>query len=82
MTTCIILHNTIAEDERDTYDYNNNECLTYDQYRFTVSPSFSREGESAEHVVRRREREIMNSYTHQRLQEDLIEHLWNIHGDE
>ena len=85
MTTGVTLHNMIVENERDTYDYNNNESLFFSWSIYCTSivpPSFSCESECAEHVIRRREREIMSTSTRWKLQGDFIESLWHIHDEE
>jgi hypothetical protein len=77
MTACIILHNMIVEDERDEqdmldFDYeqldeNSPEPLSHDQ------PNDFRE--FIQNHIRIRDRE-----THSQLQSDLVEHLWQLHG--
>ena len=78
MTACVIMHNMIIEDEQ-----NEDEDLYYEGIGQLVRPS-PRE-------VRNRTRElydfiqvhhnIRDRETHSQLQEDLIEHLWQRHGD-
>jgi hypothetical protein len=77
MTACIILHNMIVEDERDEQDMldfnyeqldeNPPEPLSHDQ-----TDDFR---EFIQNHIRIRDRE-----THSQLQSDLIEHLWQLHG--
>ncbi|XP_058818910.1 uncharacterized protein LOC131693340 [Topomyia yanbarensis] len=73
MRTCIILHNMIIEDEReDLTSYDIEESNVHEVVRpvddFTAFLG--------------RYREVHNTSLHHQLQNDLIEHLWNMKGDE
>lgn len=76
MRSCIILHNMIVEDERDTYaqhwtDYDQSEASgssTPEPFSTEVLPAF------ANHV---RARSVMrDSNVHHELQADLVKHIW------
>ncbi|CAI0625562.1 unnamed protein product, partial [Linum tenue] len=78
---CVIMHNMIVEDERDSYirhfDY------THDEVNFNVSMptvSQSRLPEYEEYL--RNNARIRNLSTNSRLQADLIEEIWSRFGDE
>lgn len=76
MRSCIILHNMIVEDERDTYaqrwtDYDQSEASgssTSQQYSTEVLPAF------ANHV--RARSELRDPNVHHQLQADLVKHIW------
>ncbi|KAL9683270.1 hypothetical protein QQ045_015089 [Rhodiola kirilowii] len=76
MRACIILHNMIVEDERDTYaqnwtDYEQSETSgssTTQPFSTEVLPSF------ANHV--RARSELRDSNVHHQLQVDLVKHIW------
>ncbi|CAI8603959.1 unnamed protein product [Vicia faba] len=76
MRSCIILHNMIVEDERDTYSQH---WTNYDQSEVSGSgtpESFSTEvlPAFANHV---RARSVMrDSNVHHELQADLVKHIW------
>ncbi|KAL9672821.1 hypothetical protein QQ045_029074 [Rhodiola kirilowii] len=63
MRSCIILHNMIVEDERDTYAQH---WTDYDQSE--VLPAF------ANHV--RARSELRDPNVHHELQADLVKHIW------
>jgi hypothetical protein len=77
MKACIIMHNMIIENERDTDDANEFE---YEQIDETPQVQISRERtiEFVEFI--QRHLSIRNSQTHSQLQSDLIEHLWQLYG--
>ena len=76
MRSCIILHNMIVEDERDTYaqnwtDYDQSEASgssTPQPFSTEVLPAF------ANHV--RTRSELRDSTIHHELQSDLVKHIW------
>ncbi|CAA7027587.1 unnamed protein product [Microthlaspi erraticum] len=78
MRTCIILHNMIVEDERDSYAQNWT-VIDYDQSEASGSNTtqqFSTEVLHAfENHVRTRS-ELRDSSIHHELQADLVEHIW------
>jgi hypothetical protein len=78
MMACIILHNMIVEDERDLYL--GADAFDYDQINETPL-----EPPSHEHTVEfldfiQNHHRIRDRETHSQLQSDLVEHLWQIHG--
>ncbi|XP_062217792.1 uncharacterized protein LOC133918031 [Phragmites australis] len=75
MTACVIMHNMIIEDERgETQD------LQFDGLGETVTPSHKRTPELHEFI--QTYHDITDKETHSQLQADLIEHLWQRHGDQ
>lgn len=79
MYTCIILHNMIVEDERDSYE------VRYDLYYEPGSYSVPLEGfeEGPIHgfdMVLEANAAIRDRPTHRRLKADLVEHIWQKFG--
>lgn len=76
MTACIILHNMIVEDERDE----NQEPTTYDTHDEipTVEVSHERTPQLLEFIEANHR--IRDKQVHSKLQEDIIQHLWTLHG--
>ncbi|XP_055960821.1 uncharacterized protein LOC126670604 [Mercurialis annua] len=76
MKACIILHNMIVEDERhvSNLDYN------YDAFDDTPHISVSHDHTTKFLEFIQRHRRIRDRDIHSQLQQDLIEHIWNIHG--
>nr|GMC84741.1 putative nuclease HARBI1 [Ipomoea batatas] len=79
MRACIIIHNMIVEDERDSYDIDLN--FTNESVNCNVSIPEN----SPSHFIRiedyiRNHARIRNRPTNHRLQEDLIEEIWNRFG--
>ncbi|CAJ2642043.1 unnamed protein product [Trifolium pratense] len=80
MRTCIILHNMIVEDERDSYiqrwaDFDQgegSESSTPQPHSTEVLPAF------ADHV--RARSEFHDANVHHQLQADLVKHIWNKFG--
>lgn len=75
MKACVIMHNMIIEDEKDSQT-----DLNYIGIGETVSVSHERTPQLHEFMethMRIRDKEV-----HTQLQEDLIEHLWQRHGDQ
>ncbi|XP_058758059.1 uncharacterized protein LOC131631282 [Vicia villosa] len=76
MRSCIILHNMIVKDERDTYaqhwtdydQYEASESSTPESFSTEVLPAF------ANHVCARYV--IRDSNVHHELQADLVKHIW------
>lgn len=78
MRTCIILHNMIIEDQRD--------CSTPFDYR-DISTSDSTTsvqsmGEVDFGAFLSRFEQVHDKHLHYQLQNDLIEHLWKLKGDD
>lgn len=80
---CIIMHNMIVEDERDDYEYNFDNkgqyVYNYDDMGERVSVSHDDAPELEAFI--QNYKKIKNKETHTQLQADLIEHLWQNHGD-
>uniref|UniRef100_A0A453G362 DDE Tnp4 domain-containing protein n=4 Tax=Aegilops tauschii subsp. strangulata TaxID=200361 RepID=A0A453G362_AEGTS len=76
MKACIIMHNMIVDDERDSgpRDYN------YDSMGVKVVPSRSH-AEQLSVFIQMNQR-ITNRAFHSLLQDDLVEHIWQKFGDE
>lgn len=72
MTCCVILHNMIIEDERDM-----NLEFFYDNVGSRVKPG--RDPDRIQAFLQTY-RQIEDANTHHQLQEDLIEHHWQRHG--
>ena len=72
MTACVIMHNMIIEDERgEPEDFN------YEHVGTTVTP------EKDEDWIKRFlevHRKIEDRETHDQLHDDLVDHLWQRHG--
>jgi len=76
MRSCIILHNMIVEDERDTYaqrwtDFEQSEeigCSTAQPYSTEVLPAFAN--------YARARSELRDPNVHHELQADLVKHIW------
>ncbi|GJW77330.1 putative nuclease HARBI1 [Tanacetum coccineum] len=83
MIACIIMHNMIVEDERETYknsdpseffndmDTNDDDVVTYSTERIADLASFMRNRE-----------QLRNREAHSSLKNDLIEHIWQKFGDD
>ncbi|XP_042374974.1 uncharacterized protein LOC121969118 [Zingiber officinale] len=80
MMACIILHNMIVEDERDSYLRAHN--FDYDQEDDTNLEPISRYPTSQFVDFLQRHRGIRNKETHSQLQFDLIKHQWLLRGEE
>lgn len=70
MTWCVILHNMVIEDERDLE-------LIYDNVCSRVKPIRNLYHVQAFFLTYQ---EIEDANTHNQLQHDLIEHIWQLHG--
>ncbi|XP_073133765.1 uncharacterized protein [Henckelia pumila] len=81
MKTCIILHNMIVEDEREDMLKDRDFSARDNEY---VLPDIvtSRDPTIEFKVFLERRVDIQNRYLHNKLQKDLIEHIWSFHGDE
>ncbi|GLT52831.1 hypothetical protein SLA2020_261480 [Shorea laevis] len=78
MKACIILHNMIIEDERDeqeTLDFD------YEQPDETLPEPVSRDDTHMLAEFIRNRLRIRDRETHSQLQSDLVEHLWQLHGE-
>ena len=83
MYACIILHNMIVEDERDTFRvrYDDNYESEYDQP--SSSSTLAGFGHGPIHrfsTLLEVEEDIRNRDMHHRLKEDLVEHIWQRFG--
>ncbi|XP_045802847.1 putative nuclease HARBI1 [Trifolium pratense] len=78
MLACIILHNMIVEDERDTYagnfDYDHNNNFSTIEVSAGPDPNLTTLFERIAHVHERK--------NHRQLQADLVEHIWERFGHE
>ncbi|XP_057745254.1 uncharacterized protein LOC130963124 [Arachis stenosperma] len=76
MRACIILHNMIVEDERDTYAGNFAQGLEYDDVENGLSqPQLGEEDFAPYHQFLQRNAQLRNRQQHRQLKEDLIEHI-------
>ena len=78
--SCIIMHNMVVEDERDNYQLNNLYLLE-DITRHQIKLSTAQVEPFTVSQLRHRLQNIIDNKQHQKLKFDLIEHLWNEHGD-
>ncbi|KAL6552360.1 hypothetical protein OROHE_007724 [Orobanche hederae] len=74
MTSCVILHNMIVEDEREL----NISDFNYDTDTPTISMNIGRTRDIEEFI--QIHRQIRDKQAHIQLQNDLVEHLWQCHG--
>jgi hypothetical protein len=74
MRACIIMHNMIVEDEREDED-----DFNYDGVGEKVKISRDKTPELDEFI--QNYKKIKDKHTHSKLQDDLIEHLWQHHPD-
>ncbi|XP_028068936.1 uncharacterized protein LOC114271522 [Camellia sinensis] len=77
MKACIILHNMIVEDERNEQNIDSN----YDAIDETLPPAVSHERTPELYDFIQNHHRIRDRQTHSKLQADLVEHLWHLHGD-
>ncbi|KAL3628938.1 hypothetical protein CASFOL_027984 [Castilleja foliolosa] len=77
MTTCVILHNMIIEDQRD-----HDETVDHEELLSSRPIAVSRDRTPDFVEFFRNNRRIQSSQTHHSLRNDLIEHLWTINGEE
>ncbi|XP_072066940.1 uncharacterized protein [Arachis hypogaea] len=83
MRACIILHNMIVEDERDTYAGNFAQGLEYDDVENGLSqPQLGEEDFAPYHQFLQRNAQLRNRQQHRQLKEDLIEHICECEWDE
>ncbi|XP_057760075.1 uncharacterized protein LOC130980406 [Arachis stenosperma] len=76
MRACIILHNMIVEDERDSYAGNFAQGLEYDDVENGLSqPQLGEEDFAPYHQFLQRNSQFRNRQQHRQLKEDLIEHI-------
>lgn len=81
MKACIILHNMIVEDERGQdldFDYSTSKTHTADE----IPPNAEVDMAAEFNAFMNRYVEIRNEEVHDRLQADLMKHLWNRHRDQ
>jgi len=72
MTACVIMHNMIIEDERGQP-----EDFVYDHVGTPVEP---KQDEDRIYNFLEMHRKIEDPVAHSQLRDDLVEHLWQIHG--
>jgi len=72
MTACVIMHNMIIEDERDQP-----EDFVYDHVGTPVEPE---QDEDRIYNFLEMHRKIEDPVAHSQLRDDLVEHLWQLHG--
>jgi len=76
MKACVILHNMIVEDERDSYDL----AFDYEQVDGTTpEPTVRRNVHPYYETYLRRTMEVRDPEMHVSLQTDLVEEMWNRH---
>uniref|UniRef100_A0A2N9HQ65 DDE Tnp4 domain-containing protein n=1 Tax=Fagus sylvatica TaxID=28930 RepID=A0A2N9HQ65_FAGSY len=78
MKACIILHNMIIEDERDPNGVQQDD--DYDQVPENILTPVSREPTIEVQNFIQSHIRIRDRKTHSQLQADLVEHLWQLHG--
>ena len=75
MTACVIMHNMIVEDERD------NDSI-YDQgWDFQGELAEPEPGQASWQDFMATQYNLRDRVTHDRLQKDLVEHMWNHVGN-
>jgi len=79
MLTCIILHNMIIEDEWDENGGEMNDYLVEDG--FQVDELFYDANSVSLVTMATVRNQYMNEVEHYRLRHDLVEHLWDFHGN-
>ena len=75
MKSCIIKHNMIIVDER-------RDCLWQNEYEHNDETPVIMRGQTNFYDYLIRDAKIRDVTKHQQLQNDLVEHIWNTHGDE
>ncbi|XP_074346075.1 uncharacterized protein LOC141684835 [Apium graveolens] len=78
MTACIILHNMIIEDERELHM--EGEHFDTDVAIPIITPNRSRSSTLREFI--QVHKQIRDKQVHFQLQNDLVEHLWQMHGSD
>lgn len=78
MASCIILYNIIGQDERDTIHENMD--FNYDAVVVTPAIDLSRNRTSEVMEFIKVHHQIRDKQTHIQLQNDLVEHLWELYG--
>jgi hypothetical protein len=78
MKACIILHNIIIEDERDPNGVQQDD--DYEQVPESIPTTVSREPTIEVQNFIQSHIRIRDKETHSQLQYDLVEHLWQLHG--
>jgi hypothetical protein len=78
MKACIILHNMIIEDERDPNGVQQDD--DYEQVPESIPITVSREPTIEVQNFIQSHIRIRDRETHSQLQADLVEHLWQLHG--
>jgi hypothetical protein len=77
MTACVIIHNMIIDNERDEdvdfdYDQEDSEVLRKEEYQRRNKPVLEK--------FLKIHKEIEDRRVHKQLRDDLVEHLWALHG--
>jgi hypothetical protein len=77
MTACVIMHNMIIDNERDEdvdfdYDQEDSEVLRKEEYQRRNKPVLEK--------FLKIHKEIEDRRVHEQLRDDLMEHLWALHG--
>ncbi|XP_052156408.1 uncharacterized protein LOC127774168 [Oryza glaberrima] len=77
MTACVIMHNMIIDNERDEdvdfdYDQEDSEVLRKEEYQRRNKPVLEK--------FLKIHKEIEDRRVHEQLRDDLVEHLWALHG--
>uniref|UniRef100_A0A2N9H634 DDE Tnp4 domain-containing protein n=1 Tax=Fagus sylvatica TaxID=28930 RepID=A0A2N9H634_FAGSY len=78
MKACIILHNMIIEDERDPSGVEQDD--DYKQVPESIPTTVSRERTTEVQNFIQSHIRIRDRGTHSQLQDDLVKHLWQLHG--
>ena len=78
MKACIILHNMIIEDERDPNGVQQDD--DYDQVPENIPTPVSWESTIEVQNFFQSHIRIKDRETHSQFQTDLVEHLWQLHG--
>ena len=77
MTACVILHNMIIESERDNPVYD----VEPHEWQGPLANVDHQVPAGAFAAILARRQEIRHNATHHQLQNDLVEHLWRLKGE-
>ncbi|XP_062218858.1 uncharacterized protein LOC133918803 [Phragmites australis] len=83
MTACVIMHNMIIEDEREDFDYDHEpENFHYDHEGERVIIEDEHTPELSQFIeFIKNNHDIRDRQTHSQLQDDLVEHLWQLYTE-